>query len=310
MTGPLVSVITPSYNQAGFIGKTLRSVRDQRYAPIEHLVLDAGSTDGTLKVLEEYAGSYDLRWEVEPDDGMYDAINKGLKRARGEIVTYLNTDDKYFPWTLASVVAAFQRHPEVDIVYGDVVKIDDADGSRTLVFAPPFRATFVGRIGSLFQPAVFWRRAVTDELGGFDDSLRFGGDLDLWNRASRHYRFHKLNEVLAAERLHPAAKTTAFADEAGAEEARIRARYVDESDWSRPLTGLAERARVWAWRRAYWLAFASAVAAPKPTGSWAQFIAAARPVVHPAILVVAQLPVVGKRFASRALELRPLDALE
>lgn len=310
MSTPLVSVITPSYNQAAFIGKTLHSVRDQRYSPVEHLVLDAGSTDGTLEILGQYAGTYDLRWQVEPDRGMYDAVNKGLKLARGEIVTYLNTDDKYFPWTLATVVAAFRRHPEADFVYGDVVKIDDADGSRTLVFAPPFRAAFVQRLGSLFQPAVFWRRTAMERLDGFDDSLRFGGDLDLWNRAAQRFRFEKVNEVLAVERLHPAAKTTAFAAEAGDEEARIRARYERLSSSGAALSRLAERARVWAWRRAYWLAFADAARAERTTGSWGDFIQAARPRVHPASLLAAQLPIIGKRFASRAVELGQLEALE
>ena len=309
MSGPLVSIITPSYNQGRFIEGTLRSVRNQEHVPVEHIVLDAGSTDETHEILERVSGTYELSWAVERDRGMYDAVNKGLARARGEIVAYLNTDDLYLPWTLATVVEAFRREPRAGFVYGDVIKVDEGSDLRTIVFAPPFRPAFVQRLGSLFQPAVFWRRSVLAALGSFDDSLQFGGDLDLWIRAAETHRFEKVNEVLAVERIHPAAKSSALAGPLHEEEARIRARYERLSPSRARISRAAERARVWAWRRAYWLAFISATGASKPRGNWARFIGATHPTVRPAAALAAQLPIVGHGFASRALDLGDPAAL-
>src|SRR5690349_9655830 len=105
---PLVSIVTPSLNRVDLIESTLRSVRSQSYPNVEHIVVDGGSTDGTLEVLRRYEGTYGLRWMSEPDQGMYDAINKGLAMARGEILAYLNTDDLYLPWTIDTVVSTFR----------------------------------------------------------------------------------------------------------------------------------------------------------------------------------------------------------
>jgi len=305
----LVTVVTPSYNQGRFIEATLRSVARQEHTPVEHLVLDAGSTDGTHAILERYAGERGLRWRAEPDEGMYDAVNTGLREARGTILAYLNTDDLYLPWTLSTVVAAFRRHPEVDFVYGDVVKVDEKAGSLALIFAPPFSAAYVRRLGSFFQPAVFWRRSVVDGLGTFDAGLRFGGDLDYWIRALDQYRFHKLDEVLAVERIHPDAKSSAQAAELHAEEREIRARYERLPRLLADASRVAERGRTWSWRRAYWIAFAAACRQETPRGRWSRFITACRPTIRPAALLAAQLPLVGNRNAARALSIAEPGAL-
>lgn len=305
----LVSVVTPSYNQGRFIEATLRSVARQEHAPVEHIVLDAGSTDGTHAVLERYARDHGLRWRAEPDDGMYDAVNTGLRESSGVIVAYLNTDDLFLPWTLGTVVAAFRRHPDVDFVYGDVVKVDEQDGSLTLVFAPPFSAAYIRRLGSLFQPAVFWRRSVMDEVGAFDAGLRFGGDLDFWIRALDRHRFHKLDEVLAVERIHPAAKSSAQAAELHDEERRIRARHEPLPRLLADASRMVERGRTWAWRRAYWLAFAAACGLEQPHGRWSRFISACRPTIRPGALLAAQVPVIGHRHAGRAISITEPGAL-
>ena len=129
---PLVSIVTPSLNRADLIESTLRSVRSQSYPHVEHIVVDGGSTDGTLAVLRRYEGTYGLRWISEPDHGMYSAINKGLAMARGQVLAYLNSDDLYFPWTVETVVAAFRSHPEADLVHGDVWWVVMRDVSASL----------------------------------------------------------------------------------------------------------------------------------------------------------------------------------
>ena len=108
---PLVSIVTPTLNQAEYLGRTLGSVRRQTYPRIEHFVVDGGSTDATLHVLRAAESSAGMRWVSEPDDGMYDAINKGISRTTGEIVGYLNSDDLYFPWAVEAAVRVFESRP-------------------------------------------------------------------------------------------------------------------------------------------------------------------------------------------------------
>jgi glycosyltransferase involved in cell wall biosynthesis len=120
--GPLVSIVTPSYNQGQFIEETTLSVKNQDYPNIEHIVVYGGSTDEILEILKRYEGTYNLRWISEPDEGHADAVNKGFAMAKGEIISWLNSDDVYFDkGTISSVMEAFQRHSEADIVYGNCV---------------------------------------------------------------------------------------------------------------------------------------------------------------------------------------------
>ncbi len=177
-----VSIVTPTRNQAAFIEHALRSVAAQTYAPIEHVVVDGVSTDGTVDVLRRHEAD-GLRWVSEPDSGMYEAVNKGLTMATGEILGYLNSDDALLPWAVEAVVAAFEARPDVDIVYGDGVRLDERTGAQRLRLFPPFDRAAIAAFESLMQPAVFWRRRLTDRIGPFDASLRFVGDLDYWLRA-------------------------------------------------------------------------------------------------------------------------------
>ena len=183
---PLVSIVTPSLDQAGTIAQTLQSVREQSYPNIEHIVADGGSTDGTLEILRRAESGSALRWSSEPDSGMYAAINKGFSRANGEILAYLNTDDSYFPWTVETAIGALQAHPDAGFVYGDLLVLW-ADGSLQLDFHSPFRLAYLRRHAFLAQPTVFFRRSVWEEFGPFDESLQLLGDCEYWMRIAERF---------------------------------------------------------------------------------------------------------------------------
>lgn len=228
-TAPRISIVTAGLNRADLLRHTIASVRAQSFRDFEHIVVDGASTDGTVPLLRSLEGAYPMRWRSEPDGGMYEAINKGLAMARGEILAYLNSDDLYFPWTLEVVVRAFGRHPDMDFVYGDALSVDDATGARRMYWQFPFRRDYVCRSGFLAQPTVFWRRRAWETLGPFDETLRFVADCDFWMRASERFRFHKVDELLAVERDHGDTLRTTGAGALALELAAVRSRHVTTS---------------------------------------------------------------------------------
>lgn len=199
---PKVSIVTPSYNQGEFIENNILSVKNQNYPNIEHIIVDGGSTDNTLEILKKYEGTYNMRWISEPDNGMYEAINKGLDQSQGEIFAYLNTDDLYLPWTVRVVINFFNYHPEIELCYGDRINMDLETGRNRLCFCPEFDLYFLIRRGFLGQPTVFFRRSVVDKVGLFDDQLQLVGDCEYWMRAGKQCKVSKIEEFLAIERDH------------------------------------------------------------------------------------------------------------
>ena len=252
---PLVSVVTPSFNQGAYIGQTIRSVGEQDYPNVEHIIVDGGSTDGTLDVIRAHEDAYGLRWISEPDGGMYEAVNKGLRLARGEFLAYLNSDDRYLPWTLSTVARELQDHPEAGFVFGDIFRVDEGTDSGEMYFYPPFRLGFVRRLGFLGQPAVFWRRGVMDEFGPFDESLKFVADCDYWMRIGGRYGARKIQEVLAIDRNHPEAKREAQTDALYRELREVRSRYVPMEGAAYQIPLLLDRAHGAFWRRYLMLRF-------------------------------------------------------
>ena len=205
---PLVSVVTPSFNQAQFLERTLRSVLEQAYPHIEYIVVDGASTDGTLEILERYGDR--LRWVSEPDQGQTHAINKGFSMAKGSILAWLNSDDLYTPGAIATVVEYFQTHPEAMFVYGDAAAIDDRDrlyGLRAHVKACD-RRSLVEEGDFIVQPAAFWRRELWEAVGPLDESLHYTMDYEYWMRAAEQFDLHYLPVCLAYERIYPLAKTS------------------------------------------------------------------------------------------------------
>jgi glycosyltransferase involved in cell wall biosynthesis len=225
---PLVSIITPSYNQGQFIEETILSVKHQTYPKIEHIIVDGGSVDNTLDILHKYEGTYNMRWLSEPDEGMYYAINKGFGMARGEILAYLNSDDMYLPWAVEVAVATFSKTDEAGIIFGDLIVVNVADGWIRLWFYQDFDYNFYARTGFIGQPSVFIRRNVWETIGPFDTAFRLLADCEYWLRAATNgIKLVHCNEFLAVDRLHPHAKRVRRHLEFSSEEERIRKRYCE-----------------------------------------------------------------------------------
>jgi glycosyltransferase involved in cell wall biosynthesis len=203
----LVSVVTPSFNQARFLGETLRSVELQRYRPIHQIVIDGGSTDGSVELLErwseaEHGPGYSIEWISERDRGHADALNKGFDRARGEIVGWLNSDDVYFDrQVIGTSVATLEAHPEVDIVHGEVAMISEDSGLQMIWCFPKFDYGRALRGYIIPQPTVFFRRAVTDKHR-LDASLRVAIDHIYWLQVGQEHKFLKINRIQAGDRDH------------------------------------------------------------------------------------------------------------
>jgi GT2 family glycosyltransferase len=268
---PLVSIITPVLNRVDTINEVLISVATQTYRPIEHLVVDGGSTDGTVLAIDRFAQSVrNVRWISEPDSGMYAAIDKGLRMARGDVIAYINSDDLYFPWSVE--VAVEQLGRGCDFVYGDVAILTRGGARRTfqLQFYPEFDARYYIHHGVLAQPTVFWTRAAMDSVGGFDAGHRLLGDVDYWTRAVvAGLRFCRVDDVLALMVLHPGALSVRFAEELQEELTLIRASV--DPHVHRPRTRVAVRVRnsiVW---RLNQFAFRREARRGSP-GRWQRFI--------------------------------------
>jgi glycosyltransferase involved in cell wall biosynthesis len=205
--GPRVTVVTPSYNQGGFIRETIESILAQDYPHIEHLIIDGGSTDETPAIVAEYTGH--LTWISEKDRGQSDAINKGFRRASGEIVCWLNSDDVLMPRAVSRAVAEFSRDADLKAVYGDAYRID-RDGEVIGEFpkaGPPNLWKLVYFSDYISQPTVFLRRRALDEVGYLDEGLHWGMDWDLFIRIGKRGRIAYVPELLASQREYDDTKT-------------------------------------------------------------------------------------------------------
>jgi len=218
-TEPLVSVVTPSYNQGSYIEATLQSVLQQDYANLEYIVIDKESNDNTLEVLRTYA--HRLRWISEQDHGQADAINKGFRMAKGEILGWLNSDDLYLPGTVRKIAQYFQSHPDVDMVYGEAYHVDTKGNIIERYVTEPFDLQRLSEICFICQPTVFFRRDVFREIGPLRTDLHYCLDYDYWIRIAKRFRVGYLAEYLAHSRLHMRTKTLSKRVEVHAETLRV-----------------------------------------------------------------------------------------
>ncbi len=218
----LISIITPSYNQADFLEQTILSVLDQDYSQIEYMIVDGASSDGSVGIIEKY--SERLAWWVsEADSGQACAINKGFARAGGEIIAWLNSDDYYLPNTISTVMQLFAKNPEAGIIYGDVLSVDGAGNPINVQRFQSYTLDDLMALKIISQPAVFMRRSVLEEAGYLDDSYHFLLDHHLWLRMAQLAPMIYTPQILAAARYHDNAKNIAHAEEFGAETFRILA---------------------------------------------------------------------------------------
>jgi len=204
---PLVSVITPSFNQGRFIEETIKSVAEQDYPRIEHIVVDGGSSDESLSIIKRYSDR--LTWVSEKDRGQADAINKGFMMAKGDILCWLNSDDTYEPGAISTAVNYLLENNDVAMVYGEGNEIDE-EGHLIQRFPATQQFdlwTLVNIWDYILQPTVFFRRSVFASVGMLDLSLNWCLDWDLWIRIGSHFKVEHIDYVFANSRIYPQTKT-------------------------------------------------------------------------------------------------------
>jgi glycosyltransferase involved in cell wall biosynthesis len=201
------SIITPSYNQAAYLEQTIQSVINQNYPAIEHIIIDGGSTDGSIEVIQKYA-SHISYWVSEKDKGQSHAINKGLKLATGEIVCWLNSDDLFEPNTLNTISKFFNKNVDAQFVYGDGVIFYEGGKKQDSQCKPgKVDQAILSCCDPLQQPSTFWRRAIHNEIGFIDESLYFTMDWDFFIRIALKYEMYYLPVSFSRYRIHDAHKT-------------------------------------------------------------------------------------------------------
>jgi len=207
-SSPLVSIITPSYNQAKYLEDTIRSVLDQDYPNLEYIVVDGASTDGSVGIIRKYEDK--LAWWVsEKDRGQAEAINKGLARTKGEIVAWLNSDDICLPGAISSAVKVFEEHPDVVLVYGNMLAVDENGETINILRYHQLNLEDLLCFQIIGQPAVFFRREALENAGELDLTYHFLLDHHLWLRLALQGRILHVDETWAAARYHAEAKNRA-----------------------------------------------------------------------------------------------------
>jgi glycosyltransferase involved in cell wall biosynthesis len=228
-TLPLVSVVTPSYNQARFLEFTIRSVLEQDYPNIEYILVDGGSTDGSVDIIHRYADRF-AWWASEKDRGQTDAINKGFDRAKGDILAWLNSDDTYEPHAVTEAVKFLRGRPEVGLVYGDANFIDE---NGCVIGRFPAAQTDYRRLRRGYvhipQQASFWRADLWHKVGPLDPSFYFAMDYDLWVRLAAQAPVQYTPRLWGNFRLHTQGKTIAADDRCWPE--MLKVHYRDGGSW-------------------------------------------------------------------------------
>ncbi len=206
-----LSIVTPSFNQAAFLEQAITSVLSQRYAPLEYVVMDGGSTDGSVAIVERHAAQL-AHWTSAPDGGHYAAVNTGFARTTGEIMAWLNADDQYLPWTFSVVAEVFEQFPEIEWVTtrwplrwdkrGRAVRCAERRGYSREAF---LRGAYLPGEGRdvIQQESTFWRRSLWEKAGGkLDPGYPLGGDFELWARFFQHAELVAVDTPLGGFRVH------------------------------------------------------------------------------------------------------------
>ncbi|HJR79475.1 MAG TPA: glycosyltransferase family 2 protein [Anaerolineales bacterium] len=248
---PLVSIVTPSFNQARYLEATIQSVLSQDYPRIEYIIVDGGSNDGTVDLIKKYESKLSW-WVSEEDQGQTDAINKGFAQARGEILAWINSDDTYEPGAVSAAVRYLREHPEAGMVYGDCNFINEHGG-------------VIGKFGSaqtsyrllrrgyahIPQQTMFFRADLWRKVGPLDPTFYFAMDYDLWTRIAARSEIKYVPQTWANFRLHTSGKTILADDRCWPE--MIRVHYRDGGSFFSVIVAKYYIrklvAPIWNWRR-------------------------------------------------------------
>jgi glycosyltransferase involved in cell wall biosynthesis len=229
MSGHLkISIVTPSLNQGRFIEDNIQGILNQDYLNFEHIIIDGGSSDGTVDILKKYPH---VKWVSEPDRGQSHALNKGFRMAQGDVIGWLNADDSYLPGTFELVVGALDKPRQRWVIIGDV-EMTDEDGRVLQVLENHPRKFhqllrfWDSKLRIFHQPGVFFLKDALDRVGLLDESLNFAMDYDLWLRVSQEFTFHRVNAVFAQYRLHGSSKSSGGWDAFMPEWELVSKRYV------------------------------------------------------------------------------------
>jgi glycosyltransferase involved in cell wall biosynthesis len=226
---PKISIVTPSFNQAVFLERTIQSVLSQDYPNLEYIIIDGGSTDGSVDIIKKYAGKL-AYWVSEKDNGQTHAINKGFRRASGDIVAWLNSDDEYCPGALKTVARTFMEDKELDVVFGNRLTIDENE--NILRDDRHTRYTFAALVlyGMIIsQPAAFWKRRLLEQFGYLDESMRFAMDYEFFCRIGEHIKTKHVRMHFAKFRRQSSSKTSNIIDVGRAEHRQISEKYLKEA---------------------------------------------------------------------------------
>ena len=228
----LVSIVTPSYNQAPYLEQTIQSVLRQDYPRIEYIVIDGGSTDNSVEIIKKYADRL-AYWVSEKDRGQAEAINKGFARANGEILAWLNSDDYYLLNTVSVAVRCFEQNPDVVMIYGDMLAVDGDGQTINILRYKQLSLEDLLCFQIIGQPSAFFRRSAFEKAGPLETNFHFMLDHHLWIRLAQQGRLLHIPQIWSAARYHPQAKNRAKPIEFGREAFRVL-------DWAKKQPGLAE----------------------------------------------------------------------
>jgi len=238
----LVSIITPSFNQAAYLEQTIRSVLEQDYLHIEYLVVDGASTDASVDIIRKYESK--LAWWVsEKDAGQADAINKGFARATGDVIAWLNSDDYYLAGAVSAAVKIFEEHPEVVLVYGNMLAVDEHGKTFNTLNYKQLTLEDLLCFQIIGQPAVFMRRTALQSAGKLDPAYHFMLDHHLWIRVAQLGKILHVNQTWSAARYHAEAKNVAKAAEFGRDAFRILEAAAQDGNLAPILAKINRRAR-------------------------------------------------------------------
>ncbi|HNF34644.1 MAG TPA: glycosyltransferase family 2 protein [Anaerolineales bacterium] len=243
----LVSIITPSYNQAAYLEQTLLSVLNQDHAPIEYIVVDGASKDASVEIIKKYSDRL-AYWVSEKDGGQAEAINKGFARATGEIIAWLNSDDYYLPGAVSAAVKMFEANPEMVLVYGNMLAVDEHGKTFNTLTYKQLTLEDLLCFQIIGQPAVFMRRSALQKTGGLDSTFHFLLDHFLWIQLAQHGKILHADQTWAAARYHAEAKNRAKAAEFGREAFRILEAVAQDKNLAPVLSKVERRSRASAHR--------------------------------------------------------------